>query len=566
MDSSKLLVVDDNPAKRAMLSEHLARGGYSVEIAGGGAEAVKKLRDGSYDVILVDQAEPSENGVGLLALLRATVPQAELPVILAIRSPEHRVAGQLVDLGNRPNSSIASPGNATVLEAEISQTGADRAAIYNDPLTGLSNRGLLMKRLESALAVDRSSVALILLDLDGFKLLNASFGQRSGDLVLASVADRLQSVFADAVFGEAVLARIGGDEFAVLARGADARTEARSQLESMAAAAVACFERPFRLQDTVLAVTASVGGALCAGIKTSADELWREADLAMRRAKDLGKNRWKVFDPSLRDFLRTQARLGMDLRHALERNELVAYYQPKIHLPTQKVVGFEALLRWKHPAQGLVPPIEFIPLAEELGLIAPIGEWILTEASRQLSTWQTKFGRCALSMNVNLSAKQLHDPRLVEHVRNVLNETGIDPKTLKLELTESALMTEIHSARETLSRLSALGVGLKLDDFGTGYSSLNYLRTLHFDALKIDRSFVSKLTRDPETQTIVATIIDLAHRLHMDVVAEGIETEEQLEELIELGCDTGQGFYFSRPLPADQAELLLQPAAARQGG
>jgi len=562
VDSGKLLVIDNDLAGRAILTQRLARSGYAVEVAGVGAEAIEKIRKERFDLVLLDQSAPNGCGMDLLALLRATFSRTELPVIMVTAAHQIGSPGEVLD--RAANDYLTKPGEFLAaplgIETKLSRAQAECQAIFTDPLTGLGNRTLLMDKMESALAAGSasSSVALLVVNLDGFKLLNASLGQRAGDRLLLSIANRLR-----VAFGETALARIGGDEFAILLEGEDTGVQSCGRLEELSSAVVACFEHPFLLNETSLTITASVGGSACADRKTSADELWREADLAMRRAKELGKNRWELFDPAFRERMQARACMGVDLHHAAARGELVAYYQPKVHLPSRTVVGFEALLRWKHPTRGLVPPGEFISVAEELGLIVPIGEWILAEACRQIKTWQRKFADGdRLSMNVNLSVKQLHDPALVSRVESILKETGIDPSTLKLELTESALIKEVHSAKDTLSQLRALGVGLKLDDFGTGYSSLNYLRTLHFDSLKIDRSFIARLARDLETQAIVATIINLAHALHMEVVAEGIETEPQLKKLIEMGCETGQGYYFSKPVSASQAERLLRPVAA----
>ncbi len=285
----------------------------------------------------------------------------------------------------------------------------------------------------------------------------------------------------------------------------------------------------------------------------------RDAYLAMSRARELGKNRWHQFEPELRTQARARIATAHDLRYALERNELRAYYQPKVNLRTRQIIGFEALIRWHHPVRGVVYPGEFIELAEDSGLIVPIGEWMLQQACRQLSKWQTRFALpVPLSMNVNLSVKQLVDPTLVEQVKLILDDSGILPSTLNLELTETALMTNLEGARRTLNDLRKLGIRLKLDDFGTGYSSLGYLGALHFDSLKIDRGFVQRMSSDVESHAIVESIAKLAHALNMTLVAEGIEQEEHIEELLRLGCEMGQGFYFSTAVEASAAEELIE--------
>ncbi len=278
----------------------------------------------------------------------------------------------------------------------------------------------------------------------------------------------------------------------------------------------------------------------------------------MSNARQGGRNQWEVFDPQLR--LRAHARLAMavDLYQALERNQMAAFYQSKVNLNSGAVTGFEALMRWRHPQFGLVQPSSFIPIAENTGLIVPMGAWILRQATRQLHDWQTRFpGAPPLSMNVNVSVKQLKGFQIVEAVEGVLDETGIPPESLHLELTESALIAEMDSVREVLGRLRALNIRLHLDDFGTGYSSLSCLRSLHFDSLKIDRSFVQRLDSDPESRAIVETILNLARSLRMTVVAEGVENENQRSCLLDLGCNEGQGFLFSKPVAAEIAEQLL---------
>jgi len=278
----------------------------------------------------------------------------------------------------------------------------------------------------------------------------------------------------------------------------------------------------------------------------------------MLNARQGGRNQSEVFDPQLRQRAHARLAMAVDLYQALEHNQMAAFYQSKVNLRSGDVVGFEALLRWRHPQYGLIQPSLFIPMAENTGLIVPLGAWILREAATQLKTWQTKYpGTPPLSMNVNVSVKQLKGFQLVDAVEAVLAETGIPPQTLHLEITESALIPEMDSVREVLSRLRDLHIRLNLDDFGTGYSSLSCLRTLHFDSLKIDRSFVQRLDSDPESRAIVETILNLARSLHMTVVAEGVETENQRARLLDLGCEAGQGYLFSKPVAAEIAEQSL---------
>ena len=422
-----------------------------------------------------------------------------------------------------------------------------------DPLTGLGNRKMLLDRLADALHTG-SRFSLLLLDLDGFKILNGSFGHAIGDAVLMGVGARLKAFVAGRNPSGVAISRIGGDEFAILLEDCGAVESA-----SVAAAILDHIPRPMPIQGFEIVLSASLGVVVDALPGSTAEDLLRDAGIAMYRAKERGKNRWELFEPGLRERAKTRMAMAQDLRRAVELKQLAVHYQPKVHLKTRAIVGFEALLRWHHPERGLMAPSEFIPLAEATGLILPIGDWILTEACRQLKIWQTKFpSDPPLSMNVNVSVKQLADADLVDRVRALLAETGIPPETLKLELTESSLMTDLESARDVLTSLQRLRVGLKLDDFGTGYSSLSHLRTLHFDSLKIDRSFIMRLLQDPDTHVIVEAIMNLARALDMSVVAEGIEREEQVDELIRMGCEVGQGFYFSRPVEAALAEQRLE--------
>jgi diguanylate cyclase (GGDEF)-like protein len=556
----KLLLVDDDANNLDLLSRRLARRGYSVEVAGDGPSALEKIGRSEYDLVLLDQMMPGMSGLDLLRLLRATYSASELPVIMVTADDQ---SGTVVEaLGQGANDYVVKPVDMPVITARIqsqlSRSKADRRLKLSDPLTGLSNRLQLMERMSRAAARADSGgapMAVMLLDLDGFKMLNDNFGHNTGDQLLVEVSARLtRAVAAHGMSSQATVARVGGDEFVVLIEG----LESSARLKSLAEATVADARRPVLIQGMEVTIGASIGLAVDSGNATP-ETLLRDADLAMYRAKELGKNRWHMFEASLSERARARMSTAIDLQHAIARNELVAVYQPKVKLSTRTVIGFESLLRWRHPQRGLLSPAEFIPIAEETGLILPIGIWILQEACRQLKTWQAMYPVSPpLSMNVNLSVKQLADPNLVGHVSGILAETGVPPECLKLELTESSLMTEIDASEKVLAELQALRVGLKLDDFGTGYSSLSYLRTQRFDSLKIDRSFVSRLGSDSEGPAIIGTILGLAQDLHMNVVAEGIENEHQLAELIRLGCDTGQGFLFSVPLIAEEAERLLE--------
>jgi diguanylate cyclase (GGDEF)-like protein len=558
-DSRKLLVVDDDANNRDMLSRRLTRRGFAVEVAENGQEALEKIEAAQYDLVLLDQMMPGMSGLDLLRLLRATYSQTDLPVIMVTAVDQSQC---VVDaLANGANDYVMKPVDMPVvtarIQAQLLRSRADRENKRVDALTGLGNRVQLVERITACVARQSKDapgfIGVLLLDLDGFKVMNDSFGHHAGDQLLMEIGARLKSL-AGPMGDSNSVARIGGDEFAMVLEDVGSM----EQLEERAEAILASLRYPVEIQGRSLSSSASLGIAISLDGSCPAEELLRDADLAMYRAKELGKNRFEIFDRALRDRAQARMAIAMDLRHAIDRNQLVGFYQPKINLATRQIIGYEALLSWQHPERGLVPPNDFISIAEETGLINAIGEWILNEACRQLLVWQTKYP-CSppLAMNVNLSVKQLSDPDLLNQVKRILDETGIPPESLKLELTESSLMSEIESAREVLTSLQALHVGLKLDDFGTGYSSLSYLRTLHFDSLKIDQSFVRRLATDRETHAIVETIVNLAHALQMNVVAEGIETEDQLAELIDIGCESGQGFLFSRPVSSEAIDELL---------
>jgi diguanylate cyclase (GGDEF)-like protein/PAS domain S-box-containing protein len=423
---------------------------------------------------------------------------------------------------------------------------------HRDALTDLPNRTLLHDRLSQALVQAHRAqtfVALMFLDLDRFKAVNDTLGHVVGDLLIRAVAERLLKCVRETD----TVARFGGDEFTILltnvAQAQDAALVARKILEALS--------HPFHLGGPELFVTTSIGITIYPTDDESVDGLFKNADAAMYRAKEQGRNTYHFYTGELNTKSLDRLTLENDLRHALARNEFVAHYQPQIDLTTGRISGTEALLRWRHPSLGLVSPNRFIPIAEDTGLIGPIGEWILRAACTQSQAWQTA-GLAPIRMSVNLSGRQLEDPRFIDTVGRVLRETGLRPDTLDLELTESVIMRNAQSTISTLQDLNRIGVRFSIDDFGTGYSSLSYLKRFPVHVLKIDPSFVRDVTTDPADAAIVQAIIALAHALHLKVIAEGVERPEQLAWLRANGCDEMQGHLFSRAVPADVCTQFLQ--------
>jgi len=427
------------------------------------------------------------------------------------------------------------------------QKQAEKKLLHNafhDALTGLPNRVLFMERLTHALTKVKEgegyTFGVLFLDLDRFKVVNDSLGHQIGDQLLIATARRLESCLRP---GD-IVARLGGDEFAIILEHvkhvADAVQAAERIREHLAA--------PFNLSGHEVFISASIGIALNQTASEAPDELLRNADTAMYRAKDQGRGCFELFDKGMHARNAALSQLETGLRRALAHDEFRVHYQPIISLESWRISGFEALVRWEHPEHGYVSPLKFIPVAEETGLIIKIGEWVLREACQQLRVWQEQFpSDPPLSMSVNLSGKQLSQPDLIDRISQILSETGVEASTLKIEITESAIIENIDDAAMTLRRIKALGIRLSLDDFGTGYSSLSYLHRFPIDTLKIDRSFVSRINL-PKNTEIVKTILALAGNLGMDVVAEGVETREQILQLTGMNCEYVQGYLLSKPI------------------
>ncbi len=422
----------------------------------------------------------------------------------------------------------------------------------HDVLTGLPNRSLLQDRLGQAVAYATRSghpVWVMLIDLDRFKYVNDSMGHKAGDVLLMTVAARLRGSLRDTD----TVARLSGDEFVVIL----SQHEDQPLSGDIVQRVMDSVAQPVMLGTKEFFVTCSIGVAAYPSDGTPAESLIEHADIAMYRAKKLGRNNFQFYTPAMNEESLERVRIESALRNALERNEFVLHYQPQVDLKTGQIVGMEALIRWKHPELGMVPPMRFISVAEDTGLIVPIGAWVMRTACAQNKAWQDA-GLGHLRVAVNLSARQFSATELLPGIEQVLLDTGLEPSCLELELTESLFMSDVTPAVDLLHRMKSLGVKLSIDDFGTGYSSFSYLSRFPIDVLKIDRSFVNDITHDANDAAIVASIIALAHNLRLSVIAEGVETAEQLDYLRHQGCDEMQGYYFSRPLPAQEFEQLLR--------
>ncbi len=462
----------------------------------------------------------------------------------------------------RCRGAVVQDGDGTAMRMAGS-TSDITAHKLSDPLTGLANRVLLVDRLEQEFSRYRAHpdapFALLFLDIDRFRLINDSLGHRAGDQLLSAMAERLLRGLSTGVSqgrpaSRDLAARLRGDEFAVLLCDLPAVADAVHVAQRI----LTELREPFGLGDRGVFCTVSIGIAPCSLDYLSAADMLRDGETAMHNAKSRGRSRCEVFDESMHTRAMERLQLENDLRHALANQELSVHYQPKVRLADRRICGFEALARWPHPRRGWIPPAEFIPVAEETGLIHELDMWILRQAAAQLKRWHAQYP-CdpPLSVSVNLSPRQFEEPHLVDDIAEVLRETALEPSSLRLEITESLLLENHDQARDVLVRLKQLGIGLKLDDFGTGYSSLAYLAQLPFDTMKIDQAFMLQLRAGDANSEIVASILDMAHTLGMRVVAEGVERNDQVTRLISMGCEYGQGYFFSRPVSVEDAERLI---------
>ena len=555
----RLLLVEDNPGDAVLVREMLHTAlEDQVELVHVEAleEACAQVLEVEAACVLLDLSLPDAVGLDAVTRMQAAAPDIPIVVLtglddetLALSAVQHGAQDYLIK--GQVDEVLIARSIRYAIERKRAEVALAHQALH-DPLTRLPNRALFLDRLEQALArAQRSSIgiAVLFLDLDRFKVINDSLGHDAGDRLLVDVANRLQGVVRP---GDTV-ARFGGDEFTILCDDVGGERDAVLIAERVAAAVGA----PFALDGDEAFLTTSLGIALTTGRENSrAEALIRDADAAMYRAKERGKSRYELFDSAMR--ARAVDRLDIEnaLHRALDRGEFRVFYQPAVDLHTGDLVGIESLVRWQHPERGLIGPDQFIALTEETGLIVPLGSWVLREACRQWKRWE-EFGTPTPRISVNLSTRQLGQPDLVDVVVDVLDETGMDPSRLSLEITESTVLDDTESALGTLEALKGQGVRISLDDFGTGYASLALLKRLPVDELKVDRSFVTGLGRDPQDSPIVSTVVSLAAALGLVAIAEGVETTTQVEELRRVGCRYAQGYYFARPQPAERMTRLL---------
>jgi len=589
---ASILVVDDQPENFDVIEVLLQGEGYDLNYASNGRRALERLEHYSPDVILLDVMMPDMDGLQVCRYLRSHPQWRTIPIIMVTALTSKRDMAQCLDAG--ADDFISKPVERLELQArlrsmlrisfqyrEIQQlcvqlqeandtlgrfngqlegkvrerTAQLEHVIFYDSLTQLPSRTYLLNALTQWLqepVKTGPSGALICLDCDQFELINSSLGHETGDKLLVRIAERLQALMGP----EDVLARTGEDEFCLFLK-AIASQEA---VFAIANRILADFNLPFEVDGFEIYMTACLGITLNEGKLGSAQELLQAADTAMYRAKSQGKATYQVFEHQMHRSAFWRLQLEQDMQRALKRQEFLVHYQPIMNLKTSRITGFEALVRWQHPERGMVSPAEFIPCAEETGLVVPLGLEVLRMACQQLQVWRRHYSP-DLVMSVNLSVRQFAHPTLIEDIEQVLDETELDPRYLRLEITESAIMESPETAIALTQELRSRQIQLSIDDFGTGYSSLSYLSQFPVDSIKIDRSFVNKIRSRDDTK-IVEAIVTLGRALRMTTVAEGIEAQQQLHHLQELGCDYGQGYYFSKPLPSEQILPFLMASAA----
>jgi diguanylate cyclase (GGDEF)-like protein len=564
-----VLLIEDNPGDARLITEMLAeepRAPFRLLCADRLSRGLEFLASGETGLVLLDLSLPDSFGLETFARVYAHSPA--VPIIVLTGNDDQTVALSAVKGGaqdylvkNRLDRELLLRSMQYSIERKRYQVQLEHQANY-DALTGLPNRTLLHDRLRQAVYAQRyvRSIAVVFLDLDHFKFVNDSLGHNTGDKLIKAMAERLRGVLRE---GDTV-ARLGGDEFVLILNDQSNEEVIFRALQRIQAKV----SEPIVIEGKELYVTCSAGVSLYPQDGPDVDTLLKNADAAMYRAKEHGRNTFQFYTAEMNRLVNERLALENDLRRALERREFLLHYQQRVDTRSGAIVGAEALVRWNHPEWGLVHPGRFVALAEETGLIVQLGEWVLGEACRQARAWIDEGVRPG-PVSVNLSARQFRQQGLVRMVSRILEETDLAPGQLEMELTESMVMHDAEAAIATLQGLKSLGVALSVDDFGTGYSSLSYLKDLPIDALKIDRAFVNDIGSKAQDGVLAQAIISLGHSLKLKVIAEGVETDEQLRFLRRHRCDAVQGFYFGEPVPPDLFTRLLAraaPQARRRAG
>jgi diguanylate cyclase (GGDEF)-like protein len=584
---ARLLVVDDIADNRAILNRFLRRRGYEIVEAENGAEALDLIAGQSFDAVLLDVLMPVMNGLETLKRIRAAHSPSKLPVIMVTAKVESKDIVEALELG--ANDYITKPIDFSIalarvqsqlarqqaerslahyveklehtnrqLEHEIAERKQSEAQVrymaHHDSLTGLANRVQFREQLARTLArVEEhgGNFALLFIDLDQFKMINDTLGHRVGDLLLALISERLQNAASESD----TVARLGGDEFAIIQMTKE-RPEEAGLLADRIMKAIAL---PFDIETHQLVVGCSIGIAWAPDDGKDPDQLLANADLALYRAKAEARGSYRYFEVGMNERAQARRVLELELRKALKFGQFELHYQPLFNVADERIMGFEALLRWRHPERGMIPPLEFISLAEDTGLIVPLSQWVLRDACRQAITLPEH-----VKLAVNLSPVQFRSGRLLEDVISALASAGLAPDRLELEITETVLLDDDKQTMQALHQLRGMGVRISMDDFGTGYSSFGYLRMFPFDKIKIDRSFVRDVPFKNDSTAIVRAIIGLATSIGMVTTAEGVETEEQFAHLKAEGCTEVQGYLISRPVPAAEIPDMLRKSIGGQ--
>jgi diguanylate cyclase (GGDEF)-like protein len=567
-EEPRVLIVDDDEVARAKAADALRAVGLVVDEVSNGLDALKVFEERRPHIALLEVMTPFVDGFSTCRAMRDLPGGQDVSIIMMtdlddIESLQFGYDAGATDFITKPINPILLQhrmkymlrGAEVVDQLRKSERKIAHLA-YHDALTGLPNRrslerymaGLVQRRSDG-----RRTGAVFLIDLDGFKRVNDTFGHNAGDELICEVGRRITTCFSIRAgvdpsmdLSRPMLARLGGDEFVFV----DPSVSGPDDASAVGALLLTAIGKVFDLRGHEIVITASIGMTLVSDDGSDVESLIQRADAAMYDAKAHDRNNARFYSPTLSDKARAQLEIEAALRNAVDQGELEVYYQPKILVATGCVTGAEALLRWRHPTRGLVSPDDFIPIAEETGLIVPIGRHVLAMACRQARAWHASPRMQGLRVAVNVSARQFRDPRFLDDLEGVLAETGLDPRALELEITEGTLMSDTNLARSVLRQLKSWGVWLALDDFGTGYSSLGYLRRFPFDTLKVDRSFIRDVLTDEGSAAITGAVIAMAQKLHLNVVAEGVETVEQLEYLRGLACKEVQGFLFSKAVPA----------------